>query len=179
MRFSRPDEHDALLKEHGPTVWRLVVRLIGNDGEDAADCFQQAFVELASRQRRNADVRQAAALLKRIAAARAVDIVRRRMRERRREAIDELGEIASARSLEPDVRLEAHEFLRALREALAELPETQSTAFALTQVDGVTHEDAASVMGVKLNHLGVLLHRARTALRARLKAYRPTKGAMP
>jgi hypothetical protein len=66
-----PDERDALLDAEGQSVWRLIVRILGDDGDDAADCFQQAFVELASRQKRSNDVRKVGSLLRRIAAVRA------------------------------------------------------------------------------------------------------------
>jgi xanthine dehydrogenase iron-sulfur cluster and FAD-binding subunit A len=52
---------DALLAEQGRYVWRLIVRVLGDDGHDAADCFQQAFVELAARKKRMGDVRDAGA----------------------------------------------------------------------------------------------------------------------
>ena len=80
MRLSPADDADATLRQHGQAVWGLVVRLVGDDGPDAADCFQQAFVELASMRRAGDAIGDDAALLKRIAARRAVDAVRRRVR---------------------------------------------------------------------------------------------------
>lgn len=84
MQRPKSNEFEALLSEHGNSVWRLVVRILGNDGHDAADCFQQAFVELVLRQRQSNDIREARLLLSRIATARAIDAVRRRIRERGR-----------------------------------------------------------------------------------------------
>ena len=84
MPQSDSAEYEAVLADQGKYVWRLIVRILGDDGHDAADCFQQAFVELASRKKRSNDVRDVGSLLRRIAAARAIDTVRRRIRDRRR-----------------------------------------------------------------------------------------------
>ena len=179
MRQPGPDKFDTVLKEQGKSVWRLVVRILGNDGHDAADCFQQAYVELASRQKRSNDVRQAGALLKRIAAARAIDVMRRRIRERgSSQDVNEMP-IASRREFEPDVRAEIGELLDDLRTALSELPEPQSAAFILTQIEEMPHDEAALVIGVTVKHLGVLLHRACAALRGRLESHKPLREPRP
>jgi len=178
LRSGSADDIDAVLREHGQAVWRLVVRLVGNDGPDAADCFQQAFVEFASLHR-GGGIRQSGALLKRIAAARSIDAVRRRMRERRRAGELDVGLISTGREFEPDAQAEASEFLELLREALAELPEPQSAAFVLTQIEELSGGEAAAAIDVTVNHLGVLLHRARTALQARFEAYKPTREFKP
>ena len=177
----RPDaaEYDAMLADQGNYVWRLIVRILGDDGHDAADCFQQAFVELASRKKRSNDVRHAESLLRRIAAARAIDTVRRRIRDRRRTQDSDVALIVSRRDFEPDARAETGELLDDLRVALSELPEQQSIAFVLTQIENMRHEDAASAIGVTVNHLGVLLHRARAALRERLGSHRPIRETPP
>ena len=173
------DELDAVLEEHGRSVWRLIVRMLGNDSADAMDCFQQAFVELAQRHRRLNDVRRAGALLKRIAASRAIDVIRKRIRERKTAEDVSKKVPASQRSFEPDVRAEANEFLDCLRRALAELSDSQAEAFVLTQIEGLSNEDAAKAIGVTINHLNVLLHRARAALRDRLESHRPVRKSLP
>jgi len=173
LRRPESDEQDAVLRDYGTSVWRLVVRIVGNDGHDAADCFQQAFVELASRQKRSNDVRDMGAFLKRIATARAIDVVRRRIRERARSPVSDVGLIASPRQSEPDARAEIDELLDAFRAALCELPKPQAVAFFLTQIEDIPHDKAAEVIGVTENHLRVLLHRARAALRAQLESHNP------
>ena len=177
----RPDtaEYDDMLADQGKYVWRLIVRILGDDGHDAADCFQQAFVELALRKKRLDDVRDLGALLKRIATARAIDTVRRRIRDRLRTQDTDVALIASRRDFEPDARAEADELLDELRAALAELSERQSIAFVLTQIENMPHVDAALAIGVTVNHFGVLLHRARAALRERLGSHRPIRETRP
>ncbi len=174
-----PDDHDILLRAEGAAVWRLIVRILGDEGHDAADCFQQAYVELVMRIRRGDSVRQAAALLKRIAAARAIDVVRRRIRDRgRTEDVDE-HQIPALRAASPDEQAETGELLVALRVALTELPERQAAAFVLTQIEDLSHAEAARAIGVTSVHLSVLLRRARATLRKRLDAHNPSPPIKP
>ncbi|HEX4794923.1 MAG TPA: sigma-70 family RNA polymerase sigma factor [Humisphaera sp.] len=166
---------DDVVREHGQSVWKLIVRLVGNDDQDAADCFQQAFVELAARHRRLKDIREAGPLLKRIAAARAVDSIRRRIRERGRSSELSATLVAARSESEPCARADAAELLDDLRSALGELPEPQSAAFVLTQIEELSRGQAARALGVTVNHLGVLLHRACATLRRRLEPHRPVR----
>ena len=175
MEQTEPDEFDHVVREHGKSVWRLIVRILGNDGHDAADCFQQAFVELVSRHKRSKDIRDAGALLKRIAVTRAIDTVRRRIRERGRSQEIKERLIPTHPRFEPGAQAEAGELLDDLRTALGELPEPQSAAFVLTQIEDIPHEEAARALGVTVNHLGVLLHRARATLRGRLESHLPVR----
>ena len=41
----------AIVRRHGPTVWRTAYRLL-NDHADAADCFQETFLSALEMSRR-------------------------------------------------------------------------------------------------------------------------------
>jgi RNA polymerase sigma-70 factor (ECF subfamily) len=107
-------------------------------------------------------------VLRRIAAVRAIDTVRRRSRDRR--TFVPIGDAnpPDARQRPPHEGAIVAELLDDLRAALAHLPEPQATAFVLTQLEDVAHGEAARTLGVTVNHVGVLLHRARAALRGRM-----------
>ena len=172
-------ECDELLQAEGNSVWRLIVRMLGDDGHDAADCFQQTFVEFVARRKRSGDVRNAASLLKRIAAARVIDVVRRRIRDRGRIENIDPALIPGRAEFEPETQAGTNELLTDLRLALVDLPVRQSTAFAMTQIDDVPYEEVAAAMGITVRHLRVLLHRARIALCQRLKAHDPRREVRP
>ena len=70
---------DAIVAEHGPLVWRTVYRLVGNHA-DASDCFQETFLSAISAARRER-VENWGGFLQRIATARALDRLRRRVRQ--------------------------------------------------------------------------------------------------
>ena len=81
-----PDDTDwsNLVREQGGPVWRLARRLL-DDEADAADCFQETFVG-ALRASRAGPVANWPGLLRKVCTARAVDLLRRRIRDRRRTA---------------------------------------------------------------------------------------------
>lgn len=176
----QPDHQlQIVLRDQGTPVWRLIVRILGNDGADAADCFQQSFFELAARHASTNDIRRAPALWSRIAAARAVDLIRRRIRDRARTQPVDDEEVVARPDVGPAAKAEEAELLADFRAALAALPEAQASAFLLTQIDEVSNQEAARMLGVSVNHLGVLLHRARAALSARLESHNPVQEQRP
>ena len=68
----------AIVTEHGPTVWQTAYRLLGNRA-DAADCFQETFLS-AFEYSRHQPVRHIPGLLVRLATTRAIDRLRQRTR---------------------------------------------------------------------------------------------------
>ena len=75
------ETHARLAGDHragGAAVWRTAYRLLGNRA-DADECFQEAFLAALEVSRRE-PVRDWGALLRRLAAARALDRLRRRYR---------------------------------------------------------------------------------------------------
>ena len=65
-----------LIDKHGPMVWSIIRRLIGNR-DDASDCFQEVFsaaLELSRKQK----VLSWTATLRHLASVKAIDSLRRR-----------------------------------------------------------------------------------------------------
>lgn len=71
----------------------------------------------------------------------------------------------------PDDRLIAGEGRRRLREAVDRLPPQQATVFVLRDVEGWDAADVCELLTISEANQRVLLHRARTRLRAALEAY--------
>ncbi len=98
---------------------------------------------------------------------------RRAGRERRANA-----RIEGRRLLEPDdiarmqERIDAESRARALYTALDGLPEAERAVFELHALDGLSPSEAAAVLGIRPVTARVRLHRARTALRSRLRGAR-------
>ena len=161
----------ALIRDHGPLVWRTVYRLLTHDA-DAADCFQQTF-HAAVELERCKSVRYWPAALKRIATARALDRLRERYRTTKR-----FGELPTD---QPDGRVPetidlaaGGELSERIRIALTEIDPRQAEAFCLVALEGHSYDEAAHEMNVNTNHAGVLLNRAKAELRIRLIAFSPT-----
>ena len=159
----------AILRDHGPLVWRTAYRLL-NHHADASDCFQRTFLAAVEWSEREA-VRNWPAVLRRLATARALEMLRTRYREGRSEPMSDVAD----RTLDP-LDFAAHgELADRLRVALADIDPVQAQVFYLIGVDGVSNRDAADELGLTANHVGVLLHRARQALRAKLCRFDPTR----
>ena len=155
-----------LAERHGPAVWKAAYRLVGCEA-DAADCFQEAFLA-AVRVERAAPVRNWEALLRHLAVARGLDMLRRRRRERARRGDWADCEQAPAPTAGPPEEAQRAELASRLRVALAGLPARQAEVFCLRCMEELTYEEIASRLGLRVNAVGVLLNHARRRLREAL-----------
>jgi RNA polymerase sigma-70 factor (ECF subfamily) len=171
---------EGILRDDGPAVWRTLWRLLG-DRADVDECFQETFLAAL---RMSSDggggsggsaIRRPAALLQRLATARAVD--RLRARYRRRDAVDDSADVADAavsRRPGPVELAVAGELSERLRAALARLPEQQAEAFCLHALSGWSYDEIGRQTGMSSSNVGVSVHRARRRL-AELLGDRDTK----
>jgi len=160
-----------VVRQHGPVVWRTAYRLLNHEA-DASDCFQDTFVCVLELSRAGA-VRNWPGLLKRVATARALDRLRQRYREavrltRLRDEVEGAGKAAEPSRLAEEAELAEH-----LRGALAKRDAQQAEVFCLACLEGLDYRQIAKQMGITVNDVGVLLHRAKSRLRERLRAHGP------
>jgi RNA polymerase sigma-70 factor, ECF subfamily len=162
---------DGIVRDHGPAVWRTAHRLLANRA-DADECFQETFaaaVQVVRRQ--NEPVRQWNALLVRLATARAIDRLRQRVRRSSREgaAGDEIDVMPDRdRHARPPQRAEQAEMAQRLRTALSRLPAKQADAFCLHCLEGWSYREVGEHLGATVDHVGVLISRARAQLREQI-----------
>jgi RNA polymerase sigma-70 factor (ECF subfamily) len=161
-----------IVQHHGPIVWRTAHRLLNNEA-DACDCFQRTFISALELERTEV-IRNWPALLKRLATARALECFRRRRRESNRLTTLAVSSVIDRKGVGPLKAAEASELAEHLREALADLEDQQAQVFCLACLDELNYQEIADQLGVTVNHVGVLLNRARATLRERLQAHTPT-----
>ncbi|OAI40404.1 hypothetical protein AYO40_04755 [Planctomycetaceae bacterium SCGC AG-212-D15] len=152
----------AIVREHGPAVWRTAYRVVGNRA-DTEECFQEAFlgaVQIA----RGQHVKNWRALLQRLAASRAIDRLRQRYRQEHFEGAVEFGQFRDP-APPPCQAAEDKELSERLRRLLVQLPSKQAEAFCLHCLDECSYQEIGEQMGVSVNAVGVLLYRARERLR--------------
>jgi RNA polymerase sigma-70 factor (ECF subfamily) len=162
-----------IVQQHGPMVWRTVYRLVNNDA-DAADCFQRTLVsalEVAHTEK----IRNWPGLLTRLAIARALERRRQRQRESSRLTTIPEDSVIDRKGPRPRQAAEAAELAEHLRDALAELDVRQAEVFCLACLDGLSYQQIAEQLGITVNHVGVLLNRAKSGLRERLQAHDPAR----
>lgn len=160
-----------ILAQHGGIVWKTVRRIVGND-HDARDCFQETFVAAWEYSRQHQVVNWPG-LLKRLATARALDLLRSRLRASTLvlSALPARQMMASQRH--PPAIAEASELFDRLRAALVTLPAEQADACCLRFLEMMSYEEISEQLGVTVNHVGVLLHRAKAALQVELADFQP------
>ena len=153
---------EGIVAREGEGVWRRVYRLLGNRA-DAEEVFQETFLAALSFARREA-VESWGALLHRLATARAVDRLRQRQRRNTRQEMVDFDFVGSSEP-QPFQNAQAEELSQRLRIALGRLPERQAEVFCLHALEGWEHAEIARHMQISSDAVGVLLHRARKALR--------------
>ncbi len=158
-----PDWQEILSRDGG-AVWQTAYRYLGNRA-DADECFQEAFLAAFEVSRRQ-EVQNWRALLKHLAAARAVD--RLRLRRRRHQAgrnqVPDWDRLPDHAPTPPQMAEDA-ELSDRLRAALALLAPRQAEAFCLHCLEGFSYQEVAQQMAVSVDAVGVLVHRARNRLR--------------
>jgi RNA polymerase sigma-70 factor (ECF subfamily) len=156
-----------VVRRHSGLVWRTAYRLLGRHDE-AADCFQEAFLaawEISKSQ----PVRHWPGLLVRLATRRALDRLRRRLRQAGQ--VQDLPDWSSVASREPTPQehLAGSELAEKLRLAVGELPDHQAEVFCMRCLEELSYRDIARQLGLKVSAVSVLLHRARGRLRELLQ----------
>ncbi len=162
-----------IVNEHGSLVWNTVFRLVNHEA-DAADCFQRTFVaalELSAKE----SVRNWPAVLRRLAISRAIETLRSRYRHRNRISQDASVQTAESKGATPGQAAVAAELADDLRTVLAELDPRQAEVFWMVRILEMSYSEVAAETGLTVNHIGVLLNRARSSLRERLRAHRPAE----
>jgi RNA polymerase sigma-70 factor (ECF subfamily) len=160
-----------IVQQHGPMVWRTAHRLVNNEA-DASDCFQRAFLSALELEGTQV-IRNWPALLKRLVTARALECLRNRRRESTRRAALPEAAVIDRKRVGPLQAAQASELAEHLREVLAGLDSQQAQVFCLACLEGFSYQEIAEQLGVTVNHVGVLLHRARSSLQGRLQAHGP------
>jgi RNA polymerase sigma-70 factor (ECF subfamily) len=153
---------ETVVNQHAAYVWRTVYRLVGNHA-DAWDCVQDTFLEAVKIDRREA-IRDWSGLLRHVATVRALDLLRKRSRQRSRHDPDVDPTHAISPEPGPLLQAEAHELADCLRTALSQLAPRQAEVFCLMCVEKMSSEQVAERLGISPTAARMLLARARGRL---------------
>lgn len=153
---------------HAPLL-RYASSLVGPDAAD--DVVQDAFVRIWNARERLDPDRSLRALL--YQTVRNLGLNRVRNRSTRQDKLAGLAADAPEPVALPDAHAEAADTGARLRAWVADLPDRQQEALRLTRFDGLSHEEAAEIMGVSPRTVNNHLVRALRTLRDRLSRLDP------
>ena len=158
---------DAVVGQHVEIVRRTVYRLVGNH-EDSWDCVQETFLDAVKIDRRE-PVRNWPAMLRHLATARALDLLRVRCRQQNRFGPEAEPAQAISREPGPSSSAEASELADRLRAAVGQLPRRQAQVFCLSCFEQMTSDEIAARVGTSPTAARMLLSRARQRLQKLLE----------
>jgi RNA polymerase sigma-70 factor (ECF subfamily) len=176
IRRRDPDVLEQVARDNLQPLVRAA-RAAGLNDDDAHDAVQETllvFVQKANQFDGRAMVRTwlFGILFKKVA--------ERRRAFAREEAVDDIEAVVDARfdaagrwirpPRAPDADLSVGQAMSWLEECLERLPDRRRTAFVLREVEQLETDEVCNVLEVSRNNLGVLLFRARNALRECLEA---------
>ncbi|MBC3186155.1 RNA polymerase sigma factor SigE [Corynebacterium sp. zg-331] len=155
-----------LVAEHADSVYRLAYRLSG-DRHDAEDLTQETFMRVF-RSLKNYQPGTFRGWLHRITTNLFLDMVRHRNKIRM-EALPEDYERVPGTDMTPEQAYHVNHLNPVLQEALDRLVPDFRVAVVLCDVVGMTYEEIADTLGVKMGTVRSRIHRGRSQLRASLE----------
>lgn len=165
---------DEIVERHSARVYRLAYRLTGN-APDAEDLTQETFVRVF-RSLHTYSPGTFEGWLHRITTNLFLDQARRRSKIR----FDSFPEDGESRLpstvVAPDAAYVEKMFDADVETALAELPPDFRAAVVLCDVEGLSYEEIADVLGVKMGTVRSRIHRGRAMLRDALAHRAPRAG---
>jgi len=171
----------ALVERYQQPIYNFILRTV-RDPSEAEDLTQNTFVQVWKSARRYRVTARFSTWLYTIARNLSLNEIRRRTRHRA-ESLDmphpdyeeqSQHQVEDPAVLLPPDQLVRDELFSKVEEAIGDLPENQRTALLLCREEEVTYEDIAKILGVSVSATKSVIHRAREALRRRLKAYLKT-----
>jgi len=163
---------EDIVREHSSRVYRLALRLTGNP-HDAEDLTQDVFIRVF-RSLHKFQPGTFAGWLHRITTNLFLDGARRKWRIRFDPFADNSDERLPSKSLTPVEVLDAAGFDSDVAQALAQLRPEFRAAVVLCDIEGLSYDEIAEVLDIKVGTVRSRIHRGRAQLRNALEHRRPT-----
>jgi len=166
-----PPSWDELVRQHSARVYRLAYRLTGNM-HDAEDLTQEVFVRVF-RSLPGYTPGTFEGWLHRITTNLFLDMARRRQRIRFEGLGDQAVGLLRDDEPTPAQAFDARHLDTDVQQALEALAPEYRAAVVLCDIEGLSYEEIASTLGVKLGTVRSRIHRGRAQLRGALDHRRP------
>lgn len=172
-----PPSWDEVVREHSARVYRLAYRLTGNQ-HDAEDLTQEVFVRVF-RSLSKYTPGTFEGWLHRITTNLFLDGARRKQRIRFEGLADDAADRLQGREPTPAQAYDDHNFDADVQSALDALAPEYRAAVVLCDIEGLSYEEIAATLGVKLGTVRSRIHRGRAQLRAALEHRAPRRTQAP
>ncbi len=154
---------ETLMIRHERRIYRLALRLLGHR-EDAQDATQEVFLRLYKHLSRLDEKRELVPWLYRVTVNVCHDLVRRRRRNMT-VSLDDVDADALVDSMKTEWGAEFAEQRRILAEGLKTLSENERAVIVLRDIEGLSTEDVARLLGSSASTVRSHLSRARVKLK--------------
>ena len=168
-----PPSWDEIVREHSTRVYRLAYRLTGNK-QDAEDLTQEVFVRVF-RSLSSYTPGTFEGWLHRITTNLFLDQARRKQRIRFDALPEDVDDRWAGREPGPELAWEHNNLDLDVQAALDTLPPDFRAAVVLCDIEGLSYEEIAATLDVKLGTVRSRIHRGRALLREALAHRRPAQ----
>ncbi len=172
-----PPSWDEIVRTHSSRVYRLAYRLTGNR-HDAEDLTQEVFVRVF-RSLSTYTPGTFQGWLHRITTNLFLDLARRRQRIRFDALPDDAPERLPGSEPSPAQAYDDRHLDADIQAALEALPPEFRAAVVLCDIEGLSYEEIAATLGVKLGTVRSRIHRGRSQLREALAHRMPQRRLEP
>ncbi|MBB6173286.1 RNA polymerase sigma-70 factor (ECF subfamily) [Nocardiopsis mwathae] len=162
-----PPSWDEVVRNHSARVYRLAFRLTGNQ-HDAEDLTQEVFIRVF-RSLANYTPGTFEGWLHRITTNLFLDMARRKARIRFEGLAENADERLQGREPSPAQSYDDKHFDADIQGALDALPAEFRAPVVLCDIEGLSYEEIAATLGVKLGTVRSRIHRGRAQLRKALE----------
>lgn len=162
---------DALVRSQTPLMYRVALRILGNTA-DAEDVVQDAWISAWRALPRFRGQAEPSTWLYRVATNAALAQLRRRRRTVSLDADPSDGMIVVDDAVRPEDAALRDERTAQVHRAIAELDPSQRIPLVLREFEELSYEEVAAVLQISVPAVRSRVHRARTALLARLEERR-------
>ena len=173
-RWKAGDESafESLIRRHEGRVFGLLMRMLGNR-EDAQDVAQEAFISLHRHGHRFRHDARFSTFVYRVAANAALNrrrtLGRKNARLRKLQTRQAAGDDLPATPRDPESAAFGAQVQVRVQDALLQLPTDLRAATILYDIEGLSYKEIAAVLEIPEGTVKSRIHRARSALRDRLK----------
>jgi len=179
LRAGDASAYEALVRKHMPVLLRVARRFMKSE-EDARDVVQESFINAFKSIDKFAANAQLSTWLHRIVVNTALMQLRTQKRRREEDIEDHLPKFASdGHAILPaqpwsenaETTLARTELSNVVRTSIDQLPDTYREVLLMRDIEELSTEETAKMLGITANAVKVRLHRARQALRTLLDPY--------